>query len=171
MAIHSGWLRGSWDADTDTSLLNLVDSEEIAQAKAMDLSTNSKDPIITIADLPIAPMAPIPKRDLHITVLILPRLISYASHASHGIKSREWKETKHDGMSMKIERIAWVDEGSAKGEERGGAARRKRLRGLMEESAQRGNVGRTPGLKRLKVPGRIGEREGMEEVKIGVVTT
>ena len=34
-------------------------------------------------------------------------------------------------MSFKIEKIAWVDEGAARGEERGGEARRKRLKALM----------------------------------------
>ena len=132
VAIHSGWLRGAWDEeeDFDLSVFNLGDTEDGAKAKALELS-KSKDPVITISEPPPAPMYPVHNRDLHITLLILPRLVSYASHAAHGIMSREWK-TKHDGMSFKIEKIAWVDEKAGKGEERGGEARRKRLRALEE---------------------------------------
>ena len=39
--------------------------------------------------------------------------------------------SKHDGMSFKVEGISWVDEGAGRGEERGGEARRKRLKALM----------------------------------------
>jgi hypothetical protein len=48
----------------------------------------------------------------------------------HGIKSRAWG-SDHDGMSYRIEKIAWVDEQSARGEERDGEARRKRLRMMI----------------------------------------
>ena len=128
MAIHGGWIRGAWDEDlVNLSVLDLGDAE-VAKAKMLEMS-RSKDPVIEVTEVPPQPMLPVPKRDLHITILILPRLISYASHATHGIKSREWK-TKHDGMSVKIEKVAWVDGKMGKAEERGGEARRKRLRSL-----------------------------------------
>ena len=38
-------------------------------------------------------------------------------------------------MSFKVEKISWVDEGVSRGEERGGEARRKRLRALMKPPA------------------------------------
>lgn len=70
-------------------------------------------------------------KDLHITLLVLPPLQNYASTVAYGIKSRRWGGN-HDGMSFKIDKIAWVDEGIGKGEERGGEARRKRLRAMFE---------------------------------------
>ena len=136
IAIHSGWLRGEWDDDIDISALDLGDVES-AKAKARELSL-SKEPTITLTETPSFPMFPVPKRDLHITLLILPPLASYASHNAYGLTSREWS-TPHDGMSVKIEKMAWVDESASKGEERGGAARRKRMRAL--EESQKGNLG------------------------------
>jgi hypothetical protein len=79
-------------------------------------------------------MIPVKDKDLHITVLILPTLESYTGTVAHGIKSRSFPG-KHDGMSFKVESITWVDEKSARGEERSGAARRKRLEALMELAA------------------------------------
>ena len=35
-------------------------------------------------------------------------------------------------MSFKVQKVEWVDEGVARGEERSGEARRKRLRTLMQ---------------------------------------
>ena len=35
-------------------------------------------------------------------------------------------------MSFRVEKISWVDEGVGRGEERGGEARRKRLKALMK---------------------------------------
>ncbi len=70
-------------------------------------------------------------KDLHITLVVLPQLQDYASTVAYGIKSRSWGGN-HDGTSFKIDKIAWVDEGIGKGEERGGEARRKRLRAMFE---------------------------------------
>ena len=131
MAVHGGWIRGEWDEDVDLSVLDLGDPE-VAKAKMLDIS-QSKEPVVEVTEPPPQPMFLVPKRDLHITLLILPRLISYASRAAHGIKSREWK-ARHDGMSVKIEKVAWVDEKLGKAEERGGEARRKRLRALEEST-------------------------------------
>lgn len=76
-------------------------------------------------------MTPSAGKDLHITLLVLPQLQSYASSVAYGIKSRSWGDN-HDGMSYKVEKIAWVDEGIGRGEERGGEARRKRLRAMLQ---------------------------------------
>lgn len=129
VAIHSGWLRGEWNKDIDLSMFNLEGLEN-AKAKASELA-QSNERVLNILELPSAPMLPVAGRDLHITLLILPRLERYGSLTAHGIKSREWK-SKHDGVSFNIEKIAWVDEGLSRGEERGGEARRKRLRVFME---------------------------------------
>lgn len=79
---------------------------------------------------PKIPPLPPSNKDLHITLLILPTLERYDSTVMYGLKSRAWGDN-HDGMSFKVERIDWVDEGGSKGEERGGEARRKRLRSMM----------------------------------------
>jgi hypothetical protein len=80
---------------------------------------------------PRIPPVPPADKDLHITLLVLPALERYDSSVMYGLKSRAWGGN-HDGMSFKVERIEWVDEGAAKGEERGGEARRKRLRSMMQ---------------------------------------
>ncbi|KAK2742820.1 hypothetical protein FQN57_005111 [Myotisia sp. PD_48] len=79
----------------------------------------------------LLPPLPPPDKDLHIKLLILPTLQQYDSSVRYGLKSRSWGKN-HDGMSFKIESIEWVDEGASKGEERGGEARRKRLRNMMK---------------------------------------
>ena len=129
VAIHSGWLRGAWDDDVNLSLCGLEDLDT-AQAQAAELAKNKK-PAIQISEKPSVPILPVAGRDLHMTLLILPRLESYGSTVSHGIKSREWR-TKHDGVSYRIEKMVWIDEGLSRGEERGGEARRKRLNAIVE---------------------------------------
>lgn len=65
-----------------------------------------------------------------------------------------WREN-HDGMSFKIERLEWVDEGVAgRNEERGGAARRRRLAALQ---------GVTPSGKAGSVANKI---DGLMDVKM-----
>ena len=82
---------------------------------------------LTLQAPPSYPMLPIQGRDLHLTLLILPPLRGYASQVRNGLKSRSWNDS-HDGLSFKIEKIGWIDEGAERGEERGGEARRKRMR-------------------------------------------
>lgn len=77
------------------------------------------------------PPVPPTDKDLHITLLVLPRVEQYDSTVLFGIKSRKW-DGRHDGMSFKVHAVDWVDEGVGRGEERGGEARRKRLRTLMQ---------------------------------------
>lgn len=98
---------------------------------------------------PPLPMLPLPGKDLHLTLLILPALEHYTDSISHGIKSRDWG-SDHDGMSFRVETMVWVDEKSARGEERGGLGRRKRLKMVtgavgpavrLGLGAGRGNVG------------------------------
>jgi len=128
-AIHGGWLRGEWGEDVDALMLEPESLEAPVGESKEDKET--VQPRTTLTSPPTNPMEPIKDRDLHITVLILPTLQAYAGLVMHGIKSRSWT-TKHDGLSFKIEKIEWVDEKSSRGEERGGEARRKRLRALMD---------------------------------------
>ena len=117
-AIHAGWIRGDWGDSIDVSMLELE-------------TVSDNDTTFTwqteYTSLPSSPMLPPAGKDLHLTLLILPTLEDYASRISHGIRSRPWGND-HDGLSYHIEKIAWVDEKASQGEERGGEARRKRLR-------------------------------------------
>ena len=137
VAIHSGWIRGEWDEDVDVSLLDLGKFDQAAEEKLHQMET-SNEPSIVMEELPSFPMLPLKNRELHITLLIMPRLESYGSVVSHGLKSRSWK-TKHDGMSFKVERIAWVDPKSSKCEARGGEARRKRMRARLYPQSAKGS--------------------------------
>lgn len=66
--------------------------------------------------------------DMHVTLLILPALERYASSVWHGIKSRNWGGN-HDGMSFKIERVEFVDEGfESRYEERGSDSKKRRIK-------------------------------------------
>ncbi|KAF6230522.1 hypothetical protein HO133_004866 [Letharia lupina] len=115
-AVHAGWIRGDWGDSIDVSMLELNTVNGTTDTKQTEYTT-----------LPSSPLLPPARKDLHLTILILPTLENYASHISHGIRSRPWGND-HDGLSYRIEKIAWVDEKASQGEERGGEARRKRLR-------------------------------------------
>ncbi|KAL1966137.1 hypothetical protein VTN77DRAFT_4885 [Rasamsonia byssochlamydoides] len=146
-AIHSGFIRGEWGEDVDINMLDLEikDTYQHAPRPTGDEPENG----------PRIPPVPPPDKDLHITLLILPRLERYESSVMFGLKSRAWDGT-HDGMSFKVERIEWVDEGSTRGEERSGEARRKRLRNMMRT----GRICTGPGLLRLRGgPTRLSDGE------------
>ncbi|PYH77998.1 Rxt3-domain-containing protein [Aspergillus uvarum CBS 121591] len=138
-AIHSGFIRGAWSEEVDVDLLDLEirDTYQHAPQTAQDIGLDE-------GERPRVPPVPPSDKDLHITILILPRLERYESSVLFGLRSRAW-EGSHDGMSYKILRTEWVDEGVGRGEERSGAARRKRLRTLM----QTGRICTGPGVVRL----------------------
>lgn len=119
-AVHSGYMRGAWGEDVDENMLDLEikDTHQHAPQPAEE-ETDRRPPV------------PPTGKDLHITLLILPKLERYESSVLFGLKSRGWDGT-HDGMSFKVQRIDWVDEGVGRGEERSGEARRKRLRNLIQ---------------------------------------
>ncbi|KAJ5598783.1 hypothetical protein N7537_008867 [Penicillium hordei] len=106
-AIHSGFIRGAWGDDVD------------------DMHRHPK-PLMATPRLRAHAYhrSPPTDKDLHITLL-------YDSTLMFGLKSRKWAG-QHDGMSFKVHAVDWVDEGVARGEERSGEARRKRLRTLMQ---------------------------------------
>lgn len=138
-AIHSGFIRGEWGDDVDVEMLDLEikDTYQHAPRVTADAGSESKEPRI--------PPVPPPDKDLHITLVILPRLERYDGSVLFGLKSRGW-EGQHDGVSFKVDRIEWVDEGVARGEERSGEARRKRLRNMMRS----GRICTGPGLLKLR---------------------
>ncbi|PLN80994.1 histone deacetylation protein Rxt3-domain-containing protein [Aspergillus taichungensis] len=139
-AIHSGFLRGAWGEDVDPSLLDL----EIKPAYQHAPRTAEAVGGAADDDPPQEPPIPPPDRDLHITLLILPRLERYESSVLFGIRSRAW-DGRHDGLSFTVLRTVWVDEGVGRGEERSGEARRKRLRNLM----QSGRICTGPGVVKM----------------------
>lgn len=124
-AMHAGWLRGDWGEGVDHSTTSLIAMPGSTVGLGNSAVANSASLAISVR--PALPQVPLSGKDLHLTLLILPTLQRYASLVRYGIKSRAWGDT-HDGMSFKIERMAWVDEGAGYGEERGGEARRKRMK-------------------------------------------
>lgn len=155
-AIHSGFIRGEWGEDVDVSLLDLEIKDQHQHAPHSANGTNVDSSSKVTADSKVktepevknntnkrkTPPVPPPDKDLHITLLILPPLERYESSVMYGLKSRAWGDN-HDGMSFKVERIEWVDEGGSKGQERGGEARRKRLKSMMRS----GRICTAEGLK------------------------
>ncbi|KAL9089099.1 MAG: hypothetical protein Q9165_005912 [Trypethelium subeluteriae] len=140
VCIHGGWVKGEWGEDVDSELLGKESSDGgdrngfVGGSDDGDDSAAGDGTVMTQAPRS-GPVAPPDGRDLHITVLILPPLEEYASTTGWGMKSRRWGGN-HDGMSFKILRLEWVDEGMGRAEERTGAARRRRLAGrsrLMRE--------------------------------------
>ncbi|KAK5152337.1 hypothetical protein LTR04_006429 [Oleoguttula sp. CCFEE 6159] len=126
-AIHGGWIRGEWAKDVDTEMLDLEPTHD-SEIEVDHTAVDSLQPL----DAPpsVGPMTPPPDMDLHITLLILPALEAYASSVLRGLKSRAWGGN-HDGMSFKILRLEWVDEGLTRAQERNAEAKRKRLRAAM----------------------------------------
>lgn len=132
-AIHSGFIRGAWGEDVDESMLDL-EIKDIYQHSPQSTTDQKAEGTSTSAAQeqgPRLPPMPPSDHDLHITLLILPRLEQYESTVMFGLKSRKF-EGRHDGMSFKVHRVDWVDDGVGRGEERSGEARRKRLRTLMQ---------------------------------------
>ncbi|KAJ5173524.1 uncharacterized protein N7500_001455 [Penicillium coprophilum] len=125
-AIHSGFIRGAWGEDVDESMLDLEIKDTYHHAPPPEATADGSP-----TKGPRLPPVPPPDRDLHITLLVLPRVAQYDSALLFGLKSRKW-DGHHDGMSFKVHAVDWVDEGVARGEERSGEARRKRLRTLMQ---------------------------------------
>ncbi|KAG0160734.1 hypothetical protein PDIDSM_8264 [Penicillium digitatum] len=126
-AIHSGFIRGAWGDDVDEAMLDLEIKDTYQHAPAPEATTDGASP----TKGPRLPPIPPTDKDLHITLLVLPRVAQYDSALMFGLKSRKW-DGRHDGMSFKVHAVDWVDEGVARGEERSGEARRKRLRALMQ---------------------------------------
>ena len=115
-AIHAGWIRGAWGEDVDVSMLELNPSPSAQAAANGDIGadtalhgkiTESED----LSEPPSSgPVQPPRQRDAHITILVLPPLGKYTPSTWHGMRSRGWGDN-HDGMSFKVHRIEWVDEG------------------------------------------------------------
>ncbi|KAF5568167.1 transcriptional regulatory RXT3 [Fusarium napiforme] len=149
--IHSGWIKGEWAEDVDNAVLDIDQGVTDKRRKKPANSTvdlESED-LIT-APPPSGPM-PIPAhRDLHVKVLILPRLVKYYSSTRHGISSREFggdyghRHSVHDGISYMIKGIRWVENGAQPQARLRGKARRERMRKAMREV--KGSLGNINGI-------------------------
>jgi hypothetical protein len=128
--IHQGWFRGAWGKDVDVDLLGL----EIEGPANGTVNGKDYENDVLTEPPPRGPMHVPKKKDLHITVLILPALETYASTTRFGIKSREWGgrhegfQGIHDGLSFMIMSIQWVA-GVDSNEGRSGGLRK----GIMAE--------------------------------------
>ena len=142
-AIHAGWIRGAWGEDVDVSMLELINSNANGDQKT-NSETQEFPPDAPLTEPPTGgPVLPPVNRDAHITILILPALEKYSPSTWHGIRSRSWGDN-HDGMSFKIHKIEWVDEGAeTRWSERDAKSLSKRLT-EKQKSAARCAVARPP---------------------------
>ena len=124
---------------------------EIADENAPRKDSNPAD---ALTSPPKQPLSPPRNRDLHLTLVILPPLQHYSSTVRHGVKSRDWGDD-HAGSSFMVDKIAWVDEGVAKGEERSGEERRKRIGASMGDK----RIGPA-----VKVRAGLSERSGNAQI-------
>ena len=117
-AVHTGWICGDFgEYNEDLRGLFLQDD-----ANSSDVAAGK-----VVMDKPTSPLRPPSGSDLHVTVLILPPLTSYAATTQHHLRSREWG-SDHDGMSYMIHSVQFVDEGKVnRFTERGAAAKHQRI--------------------------------------------
>lgn len=153
--IHGGWFRGEWPEDVDVDMLGLYPEEPPAAGRGKKqaqhvTSENLPTPDFLDAPLKTGPVNVPPNKDLHVTLLILPKLQMYASTVRFGIKSRQWGSmpsytenrepqygrcAPHDGLSFKIVSIRWVTNGAGAQSRLRGAARRERMSRALREVA------------------------------------
>lgn len=178
--IHSGWIRGEWSEDFDPSMLEMEPDEKRRKTNkdaAAEPVTDASEGLLTTPP-PSGPMAVPAERDLHVNVLILPRLAKYGSTTRHGITSREFggehggRNTSHDGLSYMVRSIRWVENGAQPQARLRGKARRERMRKAMQEvKGAFGNVGSVERGQDKRIPGNwwrngSGKESGAEENEI-----
>ncbi|TKA49913.1 hypothetical protein B0A55_13186, partial [Friedmanniomyces simplex] len=141
-AVHSGWIKGDFGGKLNTDLRDLCDNDSEddddqppPQSDNTAVETPTTTTTTTLLKKPAKPAKPPANHDMHLTLLILPPLNSYASTMHHHLRSREW-QPPHDGMSFAIHRVDFVDEGVAgRYAERGIAARKQRM--VLEEAKRK----------------------------------
>lgn len=149
--IHSGWIKGEWAEDVDNAVLDI--DQGVTDKRRKKPANSTVDPesedLIT-APPPSGPMSIPAQRDLHVNVLVLPRLVKYYSSTRHGISSREFggdyghRHSVHDGISYMIKSIRWVENGAQPQARLRGKARRERMRKAMREV--KGSLGNINGI-------------------------
>ncbi|KAM5352715.1 hypothetical protein ACJ41O_005437 [Fusarium nematophilum] len=160
--IHSGWIKGEWTEDIDSSLLDLDQGTgDKRRKKAANSSVDLDSEGLISAPPPGGPMSIPARRDLHINVLILPRLVKYAASTRYGISSREFggdyghRHAVHDGISYMINSVRWVENGAQPQARLRGKARRERMRKAMWEV--KGSVDNINGVEREQEKERSGK--------------
>lgn len=164
--IHAGWIKGEWVEDIDSDMLDIeVDGKRRKKPQPVDASAS--EGLITSTP---APMIVPEGRDLHVNVLILPRLMKYGSVTRHGMTSREFggnvghRHLEHDGLSFMIQSLRWVENGAQPQARLRGKARRDRMRKAMQE--RRGAVNTTPP---NGSSGEMGEKKALGQGEISGV--
>ena len=150
--IHGGWIRGEWTDDVDTDMLGLengvgaVDLKESKTDKKKAAASNSPEetaqqPGYLTSPPKTGPVIVPEDRDMHVTLLILPRLEKYSSSTRFGLMSREFggklgrdgARAVHDGISFMITGVRFVTNGAGAQSRLRGKARRERMRKAMME--------------------------------------
>jgi hypothetical protein len=153
--IHGGWIRGEWPAGTAVDMLDLYSADDkdkkgkrsaAAAAAAGKLAVSQANSMVVLDAPPKSgPQDVSENQDLHVTVLVLPRLAKYASSCRFGIKSREFggevpdatgtttHRAAHDGLSFMVTGIRWVNNGAGTQNRLRGKARRERIRRALRE--------------------------------------
>lgn len=156
--IHGGWIKGEWSEEVDTDMLDL-ESEGKRRKKPQPVDPLASEGPITSTPSPMDVPA---DRDLHVQVLILPRLLKYGSVTRHGITSREFggdggsRHASHDGLSFMIQSLRWVENGAQPQARLRGKARRERMRKAMQEVHGTLNMGAsTAGSDKQQIRGEI----------------
>lgn len=168
--IHGGWIRGHWPDDVDVSMLDLDQGSGANDSKRRKPKNQPSEPVETetegliVAPPAAGPMAVPENRDLHVNVLILPRLTKYSSVTRFGITSREFggefggRHVIHDGLSFMIKSIRWVENGAQPQARLRGKGRRERMRKAMKEV--KGSFNNVNGLDREQEKERISRLRG-----------
>jgi len=138
--IHAGWIRGEWAEDVDMAMLDIdQDGKQRKNKDAAAGPTDVESEGLITSPPSSGPMVVPADRDLHVNVLILPKLTKYSSTTRYGITSREFggdcgsRTTSHDGLSYKVQSIRWVENGAQPQARLRGKARRERMRKAMQE--------------------------------------
>lgn len=153
--IHGGWIRGEWPEDIDVDLLGLdegidadskdtksdKDSKGGKKGRSKEATEPKQDTEFLEAPPKTGPIVVPEARDMHVTVVILPKLEKYASTVRFGIKSREWggrvgrdgQRSSHDGLSFMIKSVRFVVNGAGAQSRLRGKARRERIWKTMQE--------------------------------------
>lgn len=152
--IHGGWIRGEWPEEVDVDLLGLddgvvadskdakndKDSKSGKKGRSNEAAEPKQDPEFLDAPLKTGPVAVPEERDMHVTLVILPKLEKYASTVRFGIKSRQWggkisrdgQRSSHDGLSFMIKSVRFVINGAGAQSRLRGRARRERMWKAMQ---------------------------------------
>lgn len=162
--IHSGWIKGEWSEDVDNSLLGIDQGDNKRRKKVVNPTIDLESEDVIKTPPTTGPMSVPARRDLHVNILILPRLVKYAASTRFGISSREFggeyghRHAIHDGISFMIKSVRWVENGAQPQARLRGKARRERMRKAVMEV--KGGLENIEGLEREQTKEQIGRLRG-----------